>query len=51
MMSCGNRDRPRNTTSPHATVFHLMLRGANIEGVDFYLVDLRDALYDDAQAV
>ena len=25
------------------------LRGANIEGVDFYLVDLRDALYDAAQ--
>jgi uncharacterized protein YjbI with pentapeptide repeats len=26
------------------------LRGANIDGVDFYLVDLRDAKYDDAQA-
>jgi uncharacterized protein YjbI with pentapeptide repeats len=26
------------------------LRGANIEGVDFYLVDLRGALYDAEQA-
>jgi len=26
------------------------LRGANIDGVDFYLVDLRDALYDASQA-
>ena len=26
------------------------LRGANIEGVDFYLVDLRAALYDEEQA-
>lgn len=25
------------------------LRGANIAGVDFYLVDLRDALYDARQ--
>ncbi len=25
------------------------LRGARIDGVDFYLVDLRDAIYDDAQ--
>jgi uncharacterized protein YjbI with pentapeptide repeats len=25
------------------------LRGAIIDGVDFYLVDLRDALYDDDQ--
>ena len=27
------------------------LRGARIENVDFYLVDLRDALYDAHQAV
>ena len=26
------------------------LRGATIDGVDFYLVDLRDAHYDDEQA-
>ncbi|MFN0053079.1 MAG: pentapeptide repeat-containing protein [Planctomycetales bacterium] len=26
------------------------LRGAHIDGVDFYLVDLRDALYDSEQA-
>jgi uncharacterized protein YjbI with pentapeptide repeats len=25
------------------------LLGANVEGVDFYLVDLRDAIYDDSQ--
>jgi uncharacterized protein YjbI with pentapeptide repeats len=27
------------------------LRGAKVEGTDFYLVDLREAVYDDAQAV
>ena len=27
----------------------VVLRGANIDGVDFYLVDLRDAHYDPGQ--